>query len=80
MLAALDQETATTHWKGEYFFARRGRRDGETEFSFGARGNGITFTFSEEEWAALQKLFRRAWQMPEVRLAWNALTLEYGEL
>jgi hypothetical protein len=24
MLAALDQETATTHWKGEYFFALRG--------------------------------------------------------
>jgi hypothetical protein len=34
MLAALDQETSTTHWKGEYFFALRGQRDGETEFSF----------------------------------------------
>jgi hypothetical protein len=54
--------------------------DGETEFSFRARGNGITFTFSEKEWTALQKLFRRALQMPEVRLAWDALTLEYGEL
>lgn len=80
MLAVLDQETTTTTWNGEYFFALRGRRDGETEFSFGARGNGITFTLSEKEWAALRMLFRRAWQMPEVRLSWDELTLEYGEL
>ena len=80
MLAALDPEASTTHWNGEYLFALRGQRDGETEFSFRARGNGITFTFSEKEWTALQRLFRRAWQMPEVRLAWDALTLEYGEL
>jgi len=80
MLAALGQETSTTQWKGEYFFALRCQRDGETEFSFRARGNGITFTFSEKEWTAVRTLFRRAWQMPEVRLAWDALTLEYGEL
>ena len=80
MIAALDHEGGTTHWKGEYFVALRGQRDGETEFSFRACGNGITFTFSEKEWTALQKLFRRAWQMPEVRLAWDALTLEYREL
>jgi hypothetical protein len=67
------RETADTFWPHV-------DRDGETEFSFRARGNGITFTFSEKEWTALQKLFRRAWQMPEVRLAWNALTREYGEL
>jgi hypothetical protein len=45
-----------------------------------ARDNGITFTFSEKEWTVVRKLFRRAWEMPEVRLAWDALTLEYGEL
>ncbi len=53
MLAALDQETPTTPWKSEYFFALRGQRDGETEFSFRARGNGITFTFSAKEWASV---------------------------
>ncbi len=26
------------------------------------------------------ELFRRAWDVPEVGVAWNALTLEYGEL
>ena len=48
MLAALGQETSTTQWKGEYFFALRGQRDGETDFSFRARGNGITFTILRE--------------------------------
>jgi len=49
-------------------------------FRFARAANGITFTFSEKEWTAVRTLFRRAWQMPEVRLAWDALTLEYGEL
>jgi len=80
MLAALDPRVSTTHWKGEYWFALRGQRDGETEFSFRARDNGITFTLSEKEWTAVRKLFRRAWEMPEVRPAWDALTVEYGEL
>jgi hypothetical protein len=80
MLAALDPEAPTTHWKGEYFFALRSQREGQTEFSLGARDNGITFTFSQKEWTAVRKLFRRAWEMPEVRLAWDALALEYGEL
>ncbi|PYT42643.1 MAG: hypothetical protein DMG47_15275 [Acidobacteria bacterium] len=47
--------------KQRILFWPRVDRDGETEFSFRARGNGITFTFSEKEWTALQKLFRRAW-------------------
>jgi hypothetical protein len=25
-------------------------------------------------------LFRRAWELPEIRMAWDALTLENGEL
>jgi hypothetical protein len=32
------------------------------------------------EWKAVQELFRRAWQLPDVRLAWEGLILEYGEL
>lgn len=28
----------------------------------------------------VQALFRRAWELPEIRMAWDALTLEYGEL
>ena len=42
--------------------------------------NGITFGFSAEEWKAVRELFRRAWEMPEVRAAWDVLILDYGEL
>ncbi len=80
MLAALDPETPTPDWKGEHFFGFRIERAKETEFSFRARDNGITFTLSEKEWKAVRELFRRAWEMPDVRLAWDGLILEYGEL
>jgi hypothetical protein len=45
-----------------------------------AHRNGITFGLSEKEWKSVQALFRRAWELPEIRMAWDALTLEYGEL
>ena len=32
------------------------------------------------EWKAVRKLFRRAWEIPDVRLAWDGLVLEYGDL
>ncbi len=80
MLAAIDPESTTAHWKGEYFFGFRIERGKETEFSFRARDNGITFTFSEKEWKAVRELFRRSWEIPDARLAWDGLILEYGEL
>ena len=55
-------------------------RDKEIEFWFRAHANGITFGFSSEEWKAVRELFRRAWEVPEVRVAWDVLSLEYGEL
>ena len=80
MLAALDPDGPTHHWKGEYFFAYRSEAGKEAEFSFRARDNGITFTFSAKDWNAIRGLFRRAWEIPDVRLAWDGLVLEYGEL
>jgi len=80
MLAALDPDGPTHHWKGEYFFAYRSEEGKEAEFSFRARDNGITFTFSAKDWNAIRGLFRRAWEIPDVRLAWDGLVLEYGEL
>ena len=47
---------------------------------FRAHANGITFGFSGEEWKGVRELFHRAWEVPEVRVAWDALSLEYGEL
>ena len=80
MLSLLTPDGPTSGWKGEHFFAYRIAWEKETHFSFRARDNGITFTFSEEEWKAVQELFRRAWEVPDVRTAWEGLILEYGEL
>src|ERR1700678_597752 len=67
-------------FNGEYFFGYTWDREGETQFSFRAHANGITFGFSQEEWNAVQKLFRRAWEMPELQATWDELTMEYGDL
>ena len=80
MLAALAPQSTTQHWKGEYFYGFRAPKEDEVDFVFRARGNAITFTLTEGEWTAVQELFRRAWQNPEVRLAWTGLLDEYGEL
>ena len=68
------------HWGGEQFYGYVTERAKETEFWFRAHANAITFGFSVEEWEAVRELFRRAWEMPEVRISWDALSLDYGEL
>jgi hypothetical protein len=80
MLAALDPAGSIDHWKAKHFFGYLAQPGKDTEFAFRARNNGITFTFSEKEWKSVRELFRRAWEIPDVRIAWDGLTLEYGEL
>jgi len=81
MLAGLPKVQPPEAWNGEHFFGYVvERRGGQNEFWFRAHRNGIAFGFSQPEWAAVQELFRRAWENPELRLSWDALTLEYGEL
>ena len=81
MLAALTPKARQPeHWDGEHFYGYVTERAGEPEFWFRAHANAITFGFSVEEWKAVRELFRKAWEMPEVRIAWDALSLEYGEL
>jgi hypothetical protein len=81
MLAALTPKARPPqHWDGEHFYGYVTERGNEPEFWFRAHANAITFGFSVEEWKAVRELFRRAWEMPEVRIAWDALSLEYGEL
>jgi hypothetical protein len=38
-----------------------------------------TFGTAATDWATVQRVFRRAWTIPAVRLAWDALLDEYGE-
>lgn len=78
MLSGLTAKSQS--WKGEHFFGYTAVRGRETEFWFRAHANGITFGFSEDEWGAVRKLFRRAWEMPEIQATWAALVMEYGEL
>jgi len=84
MLGALTPESSTPHWDGDYFFGYAAKPEDEKErgkdFWFRAHDNGITFGFAEKEWKAVQALFRRAWEVQEVRMAWGGLALEYGEL
>jgi len=80
MLAALGPQTSSKLWKGDYFFGYLVESGEAKDFAFRANDNGITLTLSRAEWKAVQELFRRAWQLPDVRLAWEGLMLEYGEL
>jgi hypothetical protein len=80
MLSAPHAESPMSRWDGEHFFGYLVQREEENEFWFRAHKNGITFGFSDEEWSAVRELFRRAWELPELRAAWDTLSLEYGEL
>jgi len=81
MLELLDLEPAMTQWKGYYFIAWTGIMENEERgVSFRSSENGISFNFPMDQWKAIQSLFRRAWQSPEVASAWDALVLQYGEL
>jgi len=81
MLELLDQEQIMSQWKGHYFTAFSGILESEARgVQFGSRENGISFSIPLDGWKALQSLFRRAWQSPEVASAWQALVFEFGEL
>ncbi len=82
MLAALNPDSPKRRWEGEHFlgYVAASEEGKGKDYWFRAHQNGITFGLSEKEWKAVQALFRRAWELPEIRMAWDALTLEYGEL
>lgn len=80
MLAALGPKARPPQrWNGEQFYGYVAER-GMKRSPGSAPINAITFGFSAEEWKAVRELFRKAWEMPEVRVAWDALSLDYGEL
>ena len=82
MLAALAPDNAARRWEGGHFlgYVAPPEEGKGKDYWFRAHENGITFGLSEKEWKSVQALFRRAWELPEIRMAWDALTLEYGEL
>ncbi len=80
MLAALTPKARPQRWDGEQFYGYVTERANETEFWFRAHANAITFGFTSDEWKVVRELFRKAWEVPEIRAAWDALSLDYGEL
>jgi hypothetical protein len=81
ILERLDTKQEMIFWEGRYFLAYTGCYEEDIiGVNFQARENGITFNFRGDDWQAIRKLFRRAWQAPQVRRLWDALVLEYGEL
>ncbi|HET9776753.1 MAG TPA: hypothetical protein VFP77_09335, partial [Gemmatimonadaceae bacterium] len=82
MLEALVSDHELGDWTGAYFFADVIAKQpaAPVEIWFRAHDNGVTLGFSLDEWKALDTLFRRVWEMPEIRRATELLALEYGEL
>jgi hypothetical protein len=81
VLERLDTKREMIFWEGRYFRAYTWNSGEDTiGVNFQGRDNGITFNFRGDDWQAIRKLFRRAWQAPQVRHLWDALALEYGEL
>src|SRR5260370_33357948 len=82
LLSALAWDSTNRRWEGEHFlgYATESEESKGKDCWFRAHQNGITFGLSEKEWKWVQALFRRAWELPEIRMAWDTLTLEYGEL
>ena len=81
ILERLDTKREMISWEGRYFLAYTWNVGGDAiGVNFQGRENGITFNFRGDDWQSIRKLFRRAWQAPQVRRLWDALALEYGEL
>jgi hypothetical protein len=80
MLARL-ASGATQSWSGAHFAG--GVADSNEHGPacwFRAHDNGITLRVSLEEWQSVRALVGRAWDLPDIRTAWDALAREYGEL
>ncbi|MGC2531229.1 MAG: hypothetical protein WA639_26075 [Candidatus Acidiferrum sp.] len=82
MLTALAPDSSTRRWESGHFlgYVAASEEGKGKDYWFRAHENGITFGLSEKDWKSVQALFRRAWELPEIRMAWDALMLEYGEL
>ena len=77
MVATMRAEPGA-RWSGPYLLGgvTPPADDRSAQAWFRAHDNGITLNFPPDEWATLQRLFRRAWDVPDIREAWDSLVLE----
>ena len=82
MLATLAPDSLVRRWEGGHFlgYVASPEEGKGKDYWFRAHENGKTFGLSEKECKSVQTLFRRAWELPEIHMASEALTLESGEL
>jgi len=82
MLLDMVADSEPGDWTGAYFYAlvSTPTTTEPTEIWFRAHENGIAFGFTVPEWQRLHALFGRAWELAEIRVAWEELEREYGEL
>jgi hypothetical protein len=81
MLTVLASCSSSRSWSGAYFIGGVAEsQENGPAFWFRAHDNGITFRFSSGEWQSVQALMRRAWDIPDIRTACDAVAFEYGEL
>ena len=75
-------DRAPGDWTGTYFYVAviSPTKTEPSEIWFRAHDNGVSFGFTVQEWRTVHRLFQRAWDLPDIRVAWEALTCEYGEL
>jgi hypothetical protein len=80
MVHAMAGDAPPRSWNGEYFLAFRtgASADDAPVILFRAHDNGIQFSFSSDDWAAIDRMFRQAWARPDVARIWDALTQAYG--
>ena len=69
-------------WDGVHFHASADPEtaDGSTLFRFHRHSDGVTFTFSGEEWLDLKGLFSTTLAEPRLQAVLHELSLVYGEL
>jgi hypothetical protein len=80
MLADLVTDQEPCDWTGTYFSAAVTSATECREIWCRAHDHGVSFGFTVEEWRTVHALFRRAWELPDIRVVWDALRREYGEL
>ena len=78
--AMLNHLEAGQAWDGLLFDAFGETTGPSALFHFCRRADRVRFTFAEEDWKHLKELFSMIMLSPQVRLAADRLSLEYGDL
>jgi hypothetical protein len=72
--------TSLRRWHGRFFVGDCVPSEEADEIWVRGVENGIGVGFTLTEWAAVRSLCDAAWTEPDVAIAWQRLTRDYGEL